>query len=210
MSTKSQQDRDQKKRPKSVFRRMSLIHLVSAIVFFSGSLMLGKSLYMSAKAELAQLLIASAWQQRQADQPAAKPWPWADIHAIAKIEIPRLNITQYVMNGSNGEALAFGPGHLTKTSLPANTGHSMISGHRDSHFEFLQELQIGDKIIVSNYLGKKQTYVINTAYEMDTRTDALMLYPEHHGLTLITCFPFNNLATQGPLRWIVEAVPITI
>jgi len=186
------------------------IRLMSVTLLFIGSVMIGKSLYMNTKAKLAQYLISTAWQSRQSDQPAAKPWPWADTHAIAKIDIPRLSITRFIMNDSNGEALAFGPGHLSQTSLPANIGHSMIAGHRDSHFEFLQELKLGDEIIVSNYLGNQETYVIQAAYRMDTRTDALMLYPEYHGLTLITCFPFNNLSSQGPLRWIVEAAPISI
>ncbi len=181
---------------------------LSVFMFLSGGLMFGKSLYMSAKAELAQYLIASAWHTRQADQPAAKPWPWADIHAIAKIDIPRLKISQYIMNDSSGEALAFGPGHLPRSSRPGKTGHSMIAGHRDSHFKFLQHLKTGDQIIISNYQGERQTYVINANYQLDTRHETLMLYPEHTGLTLITCFPFNNLASQGPLRWIVEAVPI--
>lgn len=178
------------------------------LIFLAGSVMVGQSFYMTAKAELAQYLIGSTWNSRQSDQPAAKPWPWADIHAVAKIEVPRLNITQYIMNDSSGEALAFGAGHLIKTALPAKNGHSMIAGHRDSHFEFLQHLSVGDQIIVSNYLGETQTYHVNSAYQLDIREDALMHYQDHSGLTLITCFPFNNLANQGPLRWIVEAEPI--
>ena len=182
--------------------------IICISMFFIGSLMVGKSLYMSAKADLAQFLIGKAWQSRQADQPAAKPWPWADIHAIAKIEIPRLNITQYIMNDISGEALAFGAGHLPKTHLPAKSGHSMIAGHRDSHFEFLQFLSVGDNIIVTNYLGETKTYKVDASYQIDVRRDALVHYPDHTGMTLITCFPFNNLANQGPLRWIVEAVVI--
>lgn len=182
--------------------------IICVIMFFAGSSMVGKSFYMSAKAELAQVLIGKAWQARKADQPAANPWPWADIHAIAKIEIPRLKITQYIMNDSSGEALAFGAGHLPTTNLPAKSGHSMIAGHRDSHFEFLQFLSTGDKIIVTNYLGETQTYIVNSSYQIDVREDALVHHQDHSGITLITCFPFNNLASQGPLRWIVEAIAV--
>ena len=84
----------------------------------------------------------------------------------------------------------------------------MIAGHRDSHFEFLQFLSVGDNIIVTNYLGETKTYKVDASYQIDVRRDALVHYPDHTGMTLITCFPFNNLANQGPLRWIVEAVVI--
>jgi len=167
------------------------VHWLCVFSFITGSIMLGKSAYMSAKAELAQHLIGSTWQQRQVGQPANKPWPWADIHAVAKIEVPRLNIVQYIMNDSSGEALAFGAGHLPKTSLPAKNGHSMIAGHRDSHFEFLQYLRS-----------------VNSSYQIDIREDRLIHHHDYSGLTLITCFPFNNLSPQGPFRWIVEATPI--
>ncbi len=177
---------------------------ISACLFVAGVFMLGQSMYMTVKAQLAQVLIAHAWQSKPAHQPAARPWPWADIHAVAKIEVPRLGITQYVMNASNGEALAFGPGHLSQTSLPAQAGHSMVAGHRDSHFEFLQYLKPQDEIIMTNYRGQQQRYLIKRAYLLDTRTEQLWHQPEQNALTLITCYPFNKLSSQGPLRWIVE------
>lgn len=178
------------------------------LLFIVGLLVLGKSLFMTAKAELAQQLISLSWHTRQTHQPSVKPWPWADIHAIAKIDVPRLAISQYIMNNSSGEALAFGPGHLEGTSLPAEYGHSMISGHRDSHFAFLQNLEIGDKLLISNYLGRQRTYVIRASYFIDTREDSLIMHEDHHGVTLITCYPFNKLMNGGPLRWIVEAEPL--
>ena len=184
------------------------VHWLCVFSFITGSIMLGKSAYMSAKAELAQHLIGSTWQQRQVGQPANKPWPWADIHAVAKIEVPRLNIVQYIMNDSSGEALAFGAGHLPKTSFPAKNGHSMIAGHRDSHFEFLQYLRSGDQVIVTNYLNETKIYRVNSSYQIDIREDRLIHHHDYSGLTLITCFPFNNLSPQGPFRWIVEATPI--
>lgn len=192
---------------KLIQRNISLSAVISVALLIVGGMMIGQSVYMQAKAKLAQHLIAYAWHSKQENQPAAKPWPWADIQAVAKITVPRLDITQYVMNGSHGEALAFGPGHLEKTALPAQTGHSMVAGHRDSHFEFMQHLELDDRIMVSNYLGQRQQYIIKKAYRLDTRTEQLVLHPEQNTLTLITCYPFNNLAAQGPLRWIVEAVP---
>jgi sortase A len=183
-------------------------NILSTLLLLAGSFMLSKSLYMNAKAELAQHLISSAWQSRQVGQPAFEAWPWSDTFAIAKFEVPRLGIEQYVMKDASGESLAFGPGHLPKSELPANFGHSMIAGHRDSHFDFIKNLELGDKIIVTNYLDKQITYLVKEAFEMDTRNESLILYPNNELLTLITCYPFNEITTGGPLRWIVEAEPV--
>jgi len=181
--------------------------LLSILFLVIGAIFIGKAFYMDAKAELAQYLINTTWESREPGQPAAKPWPWADTYAVAKIEVPRLNIVQYVMRDASGESLAFGPGHLANSALPASKGHSMIAGHRDSHFEFIKKLAIGDIVIVSNYQSDRQFYRVNNAVEFDTRKEQLNL-TEHDMLTLITCYPFNELVPGGPLRWIVDASPI--
>ena len=173
-----------------------------------GIVFVGKAFYLDAKAELAQYLINSAWHSRVAGQPAAKPWPWADTYAVARIEVPRLQIVQYIMRDSSGESLAFGPGHLAESALPASVGHSMIAGHRDSHFEFIKNLIIGDTVVISNYQDNRQVYRVNKAVEFDTRTEQLYLTNQDM-LTLITCYPFNELVPGGPLRWIVDATPIS-
>lgn len=187
---------------------MKYSNQISALTFILALALLGNSMYMTLKAEFAQYLIASSWQSITTDQPAAKPWPWADTFAIAKIEVPRLKLELYVMNDDTGESLAFGPGHLPKTSLPASYGHSMIAGHRDSHFDFIKDLVVGDEIIIRNYLGEQKTYQIRDAYQMDTRTESLHHMPGSNLLTLITCYPFSDITTGGPLRWIVDASPV--
>jgi len=185
---------------------MNRSKLLSILFLVIGAIFIGKAFYMDAKAELAQYLINSAWQSREAGQPAKKPWPWADTYAVAKIEVPRLNIVQYIMRDASGESLAFGPGHLAKSALPASAGHTMVAGHRDSHFEFIRDLKKGDIVIVSNYQNTQKHYRISSASQMDTRTEQLNL-TAHDRLTLITCYPFDELVPGGPLRWIVDAVP---
>ena len=83
----------------------------------------------------------------------------------------------------------------------------MVAGHRDSHFEFIKNLIIGDTVIISNYHNDRQSYRVNKAVEFDTRTEQLNLTGQDM-LTLITCYPFNDLVPGGPLRWIVDATPV--
>ena len=187
---------------------MNCTNALRLVLFLAGVSLLSNSFYINLKAELAQYLISSSWQTHQSNQPARKPWPWADTYAIAKIEVHRLELVLYVMNDDTGESLAFGPGHIPQSAIPASNGHSMIAGHRDSHFDFIQHLKIGDKIVISNYLGKRQEYEIDHAYKMDVRVNSLIHYADENLLTLITCFPFNGLTPGGPLRWVVNASPV--
>lgn len=178
--------------------------LILAALWVVGAVLLGNGVYMDAKAKLAQVLIASSWDQRTADRPPPKPWWWADTRAVARMKVARLDKTLYVMQDDSGESLAFGPGHLTASAKPATEGHIMIAGHRDSHFAFLKDIRHGDVIEVSNYKSETTRYRVSDMHIMDTRKEALQALDEDL-LTLITCYPFEEVVPGGPLRLIVNA-----
>lgn len=180
---------------------------LTALAFSAGLLLLGKGLYMDVKAELAQMLIEHSWQSRGINASAAKPWWWADTKAVATLEVPRLNKRLFVMQDDSGESLAFGPGHLNNSAEIAQAGHVMIAGHRDSHFKFLKQLNVGDLIHTTNANNQQLIYKVTFAYILDTRTESLMKY-DHNELTLITCYPFDSVISGGPLRYIVNAQPV--
>jgi sortase A len=106
----------------------------------------GNSAYIHLKAELSQVLIYNSWEQllKDGNITNAKPWSWADTYPVAKISSLKHGEDIYVLNSTSGEALSFGPGHYTNTPLPANDGDSVIAGHRDTHFKFLKDVDIGD------------------------------------------------------------------
>ena len=135
----------------------------------------------------------------------AAPWPWADTQVVARMRVPALDIEQFVLAGAHGQSLAFGPGHLAGTPLPGQAGNSVIAGHRDTHFEFLRELEIGTEIFFDLPHGQTVRYRISAAW-VTVDTDMRPL-EEHSGahLTLITCYPFDALRAGGPLRFVVEA-----
>ena len=181
-------------------------------LFVAGALLLGQSFYMQAKSQLAQTLIAHSWQQaidRQAidrDQELlpAKPWWWADTRAIARLEVPRLKQQVYIMQDSSGESLAFGPGHMTGSSHPGEEGHVMLAGHRDSHFAFLEQIEVGDVIHTQNYRTQHKRYRVTDLQVLNTNIDAIQKLDANR-LTLITCYPFKDWVPGGPLRYIVSA-----
>ncbi len=172
-----------------------------------GALLLSQGFYMDAKAKLAQVLIEFSWQQRAAGSPPPKPWWWADTKAVARLEVPRLNKTVYVMQDGSGESLAFGPGHLNASAQISSNGHVMIAGHRDSHFEFLRNIHVGDELATTKFDEVSKRYEVNDVYVLDTRKDELQLY-DQDALTLITCYPFDDFIPGGPLRLVVNASAI--
>ena len=96
-------------------------HIITALLLLSGALLLGQGFYMQAKAQLAQVLIAHSWQQNQHGNAGAKPWPWADIHPVAKLSVPRLHLNQYIMQDASGAAAtACWPATVTAISPSCN------------------------------------------------------------------------------------------
>ena len=67
-----------------------------------------------------------------------KPWGWADMHPVGHISIPSVGLSSIVLDNISGEALAFGPGHLSNSATPGKSGNIVIAGHRDSFFRSLK------------------------------------------------------------------------
>jgi len=156
---------------------------------------------------MAQGLIASAWEKTLA-QPAEpqKPWRWADTWPVARLQWQHDDAVEdlYVLEGGTGNALAFGPGHLLETA-PIGTGASVIAGHRDTHFAFLQQLQPGSALRLQNPQGEWINYEVTSAKVMDSTTEPLLIDPASASLTLVTCYPFDAVVAGGPERYVVTA-----
>ena len=168
---------------------------------------LAHGLYIPFKAKVAQWLIEASWVDRSPNHPPAPPWAWADTRALARLEVPRLDIKQFVMDSASGQALAFGPGHLPGTAQPAQMGHSIIAGHRDTHFSFLQRLELGDSIMLEDHRGRTAEYRIEQLTVIDSSSEEIPMYADDL-LTLVTCYPFDQISAGGSLRYLVHAVKL--
>ena len=162
--------------------------------------------YMLAKAWLSQILIADAWSQTLKDKQFHKPWSWADTYPIAQLNIPKLNKNSYILEGSSGRNLAFSATHLPQSGMPDENKSMIVSGHNDTHFSYLQFLQIGDEIevktISDNHVYKiKQIEIVNSQISQ-------LLIKDKKELILTTCYPFNSLTTGSKQRLVVYASKI--
>jgi sortase A len=102
--------------------------------------------------------------------------------------------------------MAFGPTYLESSALPGTVGNTVVVGHRDSHFEILQELAPGDEIWVETPDGVRHRYLVAEAEVLD-EGDAWVTAPlDEKTLTLITCYPFDAVVPGGPGRYVVWAL----
>jgi sortase A len=177
------------------------------LVFLTGFFFLLSGLYMPLKAKLAQHLMEDAWAHTLASGgKPTKPWGWADVWPVARLSIKNRGVDVFVLSGTSGEALAFGPGHMSELADLGEVGTAVVAGHRDSHFKPLKHVKGGDKIYLEDMKGKQHFYTITETKIMDYRKAVLPNDKDISHLVLVTCFPFDALKAGGPLRFVVLAI----
>ena len=181
---------------------------MAALLLAGSALWLGLDAgWLQAKAWPAQGLLHAAWTETLATGQAHKPWPWADTTPVARLLAPRLSIDQIVLAGDAGRTLAFGPGWAEASATPGKHGVVVLSGHRDTHFRFLRDLQPGDELQVDAGRAARR-YRVVSLHVADTQREAIALNDGDDALLLVTCWPFEALAPGGPLRYVVRAEPL--
>ena len=166
-----------------------------------GLVFIAHGLLIPAKAVLAQYLLESAWQKTRKDKKAAKPWPWADIWPIARLTID--GKSTLVLADGGGESLAFGPSHVSGSARPGTKGTSVISAHRDTHFQVLKRVKPGSVVTLERADGVTRDYEVRETRVLSK--PKLLLPPEdgHDRLILVTCWPFDAVVPDTQKRFSV-------
>jgi sortase A len=161
--------------------------------------------WLHAKAQLGQWLLAQAWRTTQVAGGPVKPWPWADLHPVARLVVPGQRVDLLVLEGASGRTLAWGPGHDERSASPGDRGNAIVTGHRDTHFAFLRALAVGDAVVLENAFGRHTTYRVRQTRILDHRALRLPMAESTRLLTLVTCYPFDAIAPDTPWRYVVVA-----
>jgi len=185
--------------------RRTRIASVIALLAIAGLACFGSGVYIYAKAGLAQALLHSAWARTQDSGLPAQPWPWADMHPVARLIAPSQDADVLVLSGASGRTLAFGPGVVSGSANPGAPGNSVITAHRDTHFRFLQRMSAGDTLVVEGRDGARRHFHVRRTYVADFRALNIPRETLQPTLTLVTCYPFDAINPGGPLRYVVVA-----
>lgn len=169
---------------------------------------LGQGAYIHLKAQLAQYLLRDAWARTRAGEASARPWPWADMWLVARLQVPAHNVDLFVLSDATGRTLAFGPGHHLGTAVPGMRGVTMLSAHRDTHFAFLQFMRPGDRITLDTADGTSHAYTTTAIHITEEPTVRVQEDARTDMLVLATCYPFDAVTPGGPQRYLVIAEPV--
>lgn len=129
---------------------------------------------------------------------------WAFIGgAIGRIEVPRLGISVFVIEGTSRTTLRRAVGHIAGTALPGEPGNVGISGHRDTFFRPLRNIRQDDIVTLTTLAGEYRYRVVSTKV-VDPSDVGVLDQSGDEILTLVTCYPFYFVG-PAPNRFIVRA-----
>jgi|GEM_PF-5448386 len=125
--------------------------------------------------------------------------------AIATLDIPKLDKTLPVIEGTDPYSLAKGVGHLSESVFPGDGEQIMLSGHRDTVFRNFGQLEIGDRFIVNMPYGSYPYIIKETEIVLEDDTSIIRKMNEEV-LVVTTCYPFSYFG-PAPKRFIIYAYP---
>src|SRR5689334_19182204 len=108
-----------------------------AMLILVGALLVGYVFSQYGQMYFEQKRMAEQWdqeQQRRAEQSPTQQAHTLKDDGMIRLVIPKIDLTSFVVEGTTHKALLLGPGHLTNTAEPGETGNAVISGHRDTFF----------------------------------------------------------------------------
>jgi len=117
---------------------------------------------------------------------------------IGQIEIPRLGVREWVIQGTSKEALEKGAGHIEGTSIPGLGGNFAIAGDRvlySAPFLRLDQVAEGDEMLIHMPYADF-TYRVEAKTNV-APTEVSVLQPRgYDSVTLATCDPPWQMQTR--------------
>jgi sortase A len=122
---------------------------------------------------------------------------------IGKLTIKRLGVSRIILSSASGEAMAWGVGRVIPVKNASTGSPIILAGHRDTHMQFMSELQMGDSLELQLSDGSTKSYKITVSQVSKTPELTLQDQPgDYDKLILTTCWPFNAIQS-GPERFII-------
>lgn len=124
---------------------------------------------------------------------------------IATLLIPKIEQKYSVYWGTDPSVLNQGVGMFVSdlTTVPGGYGHTVLSGHRDTVFTRLGELDKADLLHVQ-YETKTYVYEVTDTWITQEDDRTVIVEKDESVLTLTTCYPFDFIG-YAPDRYIVQA-----
>jgi len=118
--------------------------------------------------------------------------------AVGRIEIPKINASFVLVNGTGTGALRKGPGIYDDVPFPGAPGTTAIAGHRTTYlapFRHIDRLKRGSRVIVEMPYGRFTYAVQKTIIVAPTRVDVIHRVG-YDRLVLSACHPLYSAAQR--------------
>lgn len=123
--------------------------------------------------------------------------------SLGRLEIPALDLSVRIYQGTGSKTLAKGIGHFEDTSIW--NGNVCLAAHNrgaNSYFGQIHTLDIGDKITLTTKLGTR-TYKVTDVFKVSETDRGGLADSSENMLTLYTC-----VRNQRDQRWCVTAAEV--
>lgn len=196
---------------------LALLFIIGGVSFIGYGLYEKWSLDRKTEAALQDAVALTSGDQEKETAPSSendREWPtkpedWnpAVGDVVGILQIPKFEAQLPIVEGTDPDELEKGVGHYRGASYPGELGQIVFSGHRDTVFLRLGELELGDKFVVSLPYGDYMYEIYETKIVDKDDTSIITLQKEKEELILTTCYPFT-LTGRAPERYIVYAKPV--
>lgn len=134
---------------------------------------------------------------------------------IARIRIPKIGISRWVVEGVDLSQLKRGPGHYPETPLPGQRGNVAIAGHRTTYgqpFHNVDKLDKGDDILFETLQGNFRYVVDEITIVKPSQVEVLLPRLDAKGvlenrITLIACEPKYSAAKRIIISGVLKGPP---
>ncbi len=118
--------------------------------------------------------------------------------SIARLNIPKIGLSEYVVEGTNTTTLRKGPGHYPDTPFPGEPGTVAIAGHRTTYgapFRKINELRRGNRIVIDMPDGRF-IYRVEQTKIVDDQDLSVLDRVGYQRLVLSACHPLYSAAER--------------
>jgi sortase A len=118
--------------------------------------------------------------------------------AIARIDLPSIGVSEYVVEGTDVSSLRKGPGHYPETPLPGDQGTTAIAGHRTTYgapFRRIDQLRRGEPITLDMPDGRF-IYRVERTKIVDDQDLSVLDEVGYQRLVLSACHPLYSAAQR--------------
>ncbi len=155
-------------------------------------------------AKVSQVLMEQAYARTVETGEVQHPWGSSDVAVIGKISVPRLGVSEIILDSGTKQAMRAGPTLMPNSAAIGSPGTSVIAAHRDTHFAFLKDVRVGDVIEAAGKDGEMLPYRVSSMQVVEADKFTVTKGQTSNELALSTCYPFGSIR-GGKMRYVVHA-----